>query len=248
MSKTYSDYDDVPLTPSQLVSFDNVGATESMPYDMSRRLAHQRLYLSSADEKADLSTSVKRHACLAGSWEIDLPAKGIVGLPGRTGELVNLESASKSILGRSRLDGFRPPWADHVFHPKLSGPDVPQDVLRRFNGSPISPHSVGIFGSDDRKPFYPSGYPWQCIGRLFTWKDSSQPFYDSSAAAVLVGPRHVLTAAHATPYFSQNWKMLFVPGYFDGSSVVGTGVDSWVSDFPHVGSIFGGGTFEGRSV
>jgi len=95
----------------------------------------------------------------------------------------------------------------------------------------IRPHD-GVFGSDDRKAYYPSGYPWQCIGRVFTWRDTTPPnswsFYGSG---VLVGPRHVLTAAHIAPWGSPNWGMLFVPGYYDGASVVGSGANSWVSDF-----------------
>jgi hypothetical protein len=32
------------------------------------------------------------------------------------------------------------------------------------------------------------------------------------------------------PWGSSNWKMLFIPGYYDGASSAGTGVQSWISD------------------
>jgi len=200
MSKTHPGHDSAPLTPSQLVFHDNVVAAEQMPDDMVRRLAQRRLYLSSADATADLSAHLKRHADLAGFWEIDLPAKSTVGLPGRTAERLDLKSAPKNILGKTHLDAFRPPWADHVFHPKLSGvPDAPQTLLRTIKGRRFRP-TYGVFGSDDRKAYSPSGYPWQCIGRVFTTTDASKPGWSWSGSGVLVGPRHVLTAGQ-TPGF-----------------------------------------------
>lgn len=188
-----------------LVFHDNLFATEQMPDDMVRRLAQRRLYLSSADAKADLSAHLKRHADIAGFWEIDLPAKSTVGLPGHTAERLDPKSIPKHLLGKTQTDGFRPPWADLVYHPRLSGvPDAPQTLLRTIKGRRIRP-AYGVFGSDDRKPYYPSGYPWHCIGRVFTWTDSSQPGWSFSGSGVLVGPRHVLTAGHVAPWGSPNW-------------------------------------------
>lgn len=231
MSKPHSGHDSAPLTPSQLVLRDNLPATEPMPGAMARRLAHQRVYLSSTDLNVDLSAHVKRSIDAAGQWEIDLPVKGTVGLPGRTGERTDLKSAPKGLRGKTQLDAFRPAWAEHVFHPKLSGlPGAGRTLLRTLKGRALHP-AYGVFGADDRVPFYPSGYPWQCIGRVFTWTDSSQPGWSFYGSGVLVGPRHVLTAGHVAPWGSPNWGMLFVPGYYDGSSVVGAGASSWVSDF-----------------
>jgi hypothetical protein len=227
-SKTHRVDDSAPLTPSELVFQDNVVASKQMPGDMVRRLAERRLYLSLPDPKADLSAHLKRHG---GFWEIALPAKSTVGLPGRTAERLNPKSIPKHLLGKRQTDAFRPAWTDHVFHPKLSGvPDMPQTFLRTIKGRRIRP-VYGVFGSDDRKAYYPSGYPWQCIGRVFTRKDASKPGWSWYGSGALVGPRHVLTAGHIAPWGSANWGMLFVPGYYDGSSVVGSGANSWVSDF-----------------
>lgn len=231
MPNTHLGSKEAPLTPSQLVFRENVAATEQLSDDMARQLARRRLYMSTPDAKADLSAHLKRRTDVAGVWYTDLPTKSVVGLPGRTAERLDPKSIPKNILGKTHLDGFRPPWADHVFHPKLSGvPDAPPTFLRTIKGRRIRPN-YGVFGSDDRKVYYPSGYPWQCIGRVFTWKDSSQPGWSLAGSGVLVGPRHVLTAGHMAPWGSPNWGMLFVPGYYDGNSVVGSGANSWVSDF-----------------
>jgi V8-like Glu-specific endopeptidase len=223
--------EDAPLTPSQLVFYDNVAATESMPDEIARRLRQRRLYLSLPDAQADPSADVKRHPEFAGAWHIDLPAKSMVGLPGRTAERLDPKSIPKELIGKTHLKAFRPAWADYVYHPKLSGlPDAPRTLLRTIKGRIVRP-TYGVFGADDRQPFYPSGYPWQCIGRVFTWTDSTQPNWSFYGSGVLVGPRHVLTAGHLAPWGSPNWGMLFVPGYYDGNSVVGSGANSWVSDF-----------------
>jgi hypothetical protein len=155
MSKTHLDNldrGDAPLTPSQLVFHDNVIATEQMPDVTAQRLAQRRLYLSSSDAKADLSARLKRHADEAGLWECDLPAKSTVGLPGRTAERLDPKSVPKNILGKTHLDAFRPPWANHTFHPKVSGvPEAPQTLLRTIKGRGIRPN-YGVYGSDDRVP------------------------------------------------------------------------------------------------
>jgi V8-like Glu-specific endopeptidase len=78
--------------------------------------------------------------------------------------------------------------------------------------------------------FYPSGYPWQCMGRLFVWSDASSPNWSSYGSACLIGTRAILTAAHMVPWGSQNWKALFVAGYYDGNSTAGVGGQSWVTN------------------
>ena len=151
MSKTYPVRDNAPLTPSQLVFRDNSAATTQMPADMVQRLAQRRIYLSLADAKVDLSAHLKRVADGDGAWRLDLPAKSVAGLPGRTAELTDPESMPKNLLGKNHLEPFRPLWADHVFHPKLSGlPDAPPNLLRTIKGRIIRPH-YGVFGSDDRE-------------------------------------------------------------------------------------------------
>jgi len=148
MSKTHPGHDGAPLTPSQLVFRDNAPATERMPVDMARRLAQQRVYLSLPEAKVDLSANLKRHGDLADCWEIDLPANSTIGLPGRTQERMDPKSMPKALLGRTQTDGFRPPWADLVYHPKLSSvPDRSPASLRTIKGRRLQP-AYGVFGSD----------------------------------------------------------------------------------------------------
>src|SRR6266511_2489600 len=106
----------------------------------------------------------------------------------------------------------------------------PRPRMRRLNGRAIDPH-YGVFGPDDRQVYYPSGYPWTCIGTIFVWKDFSQPNPQWSGSGVLIGGRVVLTAGHIAPWGSGNWAMRFVPAYYDGGSTLGAGLGAWVSDY-----------------
>jgi V8-like Glu-specific endopeptidase len=88
------------------------------------------------------------------------------------------------------------------------------------------------FPPDDRKVYYPNTYPFNCIGRLFAWANfAPNTTPDSWGTASLVGPRHVVTAKHVCPpTTASNWSMLFIPAYWDGSSVYGMGARSFVSN------------------
>jgi V8-like Glu-specific endopeptidase len=66
-------------------------------------------------------------------------------------------------------------------------------------------------------------WPWGLVGRIFT----SGGWYGSGA---LIGPRLVATAGHVVPWGSGPWWMRFVPAYYNGVSLHGASVESYVSD------------------
>jgi V8-like Glu-specific endopeptidase len=96
--------------------------------------------------------------------------------------------------------------------------------IRRINGRFLRP--AVIFGSDNRLQFKDSSYPWRCIGKIF----ASDGFVGSGA---LVAHNIVVTAGHmvpATAWGGGSWWMRFVPAYYDGASLLGSGVQSYVSN------------------
>jgi V8-like Glu-specific endopeptidase len=129
---------------------------------------------------------------------------------------------------RQLTEPFKPDWIDYTPHPKMSSASKP--LMRRINGRPVDPH-FGVFGADDRQVYYPSGYPWTCVGKLLVWDDFSKPSPAWLGSGVLIGGRVVLTAGHMAPWGSKNWAMQFVPAYYDGVSTLGAGASSWVSDY-----------------
>ena len=155
-----------------------------------------------------------------------LPAQTRFGLPGKSAERLRIADFD---AGETSSRAHRPNWAAQTFQPRIVSPFGRRGALRRSKGALVEPF-YGVYPPDDRQVYYPSTYPWRCVGRIFTWTDTTQPNWAWSGSGVLVGPRHVVTAGHVVPWGSANWGMLFVPAYYDGASLYGAGSTSWVSD------------------
>ena len=176
----------------------------------------------------DFEANVVKSREAPGTWEFELPQGPGLGLPGRNAGRMAPAEVVRQIKAGTDSEPHRPPWVDFTSHPKLSTSTQPR--LHRVDGRLIQPH-YRVFGNDDRQVYYPSGYPWTCIGRIFVWNDFSKPNYAWSGSGVLIGGRVVLTAGHMAPWGSGNWAMQFVPAYYNGASTLGAGVSSWVSDY-----------------
>jgi V8-like Glu-specific endopeptidase len=68
-----------------------------------------------------------------------------------------------------------------------------------------------------------ASWPWGLDGRIFNNRGES-------GTGSLVGDRLVITAGHMVPWGDSPWWVRFVPAYFNGSSLYGAGVESFVSD------------------
>ncbi len=216
---------EAPLSPDELLLRDNVPPSEHIPPELAKRLATRSVIVSAPGSRLDLGRCATREIEDGSAWRISLPENGSIGLPGREAAKFPVGHLSKRYPGLMHTEASRPAWASQVFHPKLT---VARrwPAMRALDGRRVIPH-YGIYGSDDRQVFYPSGYPWQCVGKIFSYGNGSLL---GTGAGALVGPRHVLTAGHMVPWAFSNWSMQFVPGYYDGSSVAGPGATSWVSD------------------
>jgi hypothetical protein len=84
----------------------------------------------------------------------------------------------------------------------------------------------------DGHVYYPRGYPWQCVGKVDIYPSGEAENPTASGTGVLIGDRIVLTAGHVAADISnpRDWKMRFTAGMYSGSSVVGAGGVSYVSD------------------
>lgn len=130
-----------------------------------------------------------------------------------------LKSASKA---RAVAEPKHHAWNGRYYSPAAVA--IQQKVLRNAKGKraiPTDSLDALLFGADDRKPYYPNPYPWNCIGRLEDVNGSSM------GSAALVGRDLVLTARHvllgnSTP------SIKFVPGYYNGVSSFGASFFSWV--------------------
>jgi V8-like Glu-specific endopeptidase len=233
---------DAPLTPDQLLSYDNVPASLKMPTELKKHLTISRLIVS-ADK--DLRFDKPHEQTLNGDHVYDwsLPSGAFVGqLVRKTTDLVGTSLSKQKKPHSEHNKPHRPAWADHVYHPKRTissrGIVMPKRTISSRLGGQVlhrpKPHRggevfYGVYGVDDRSVYYPFGYPWQCVGRFFVYINQTQ-YPNWSGSGVLIGPRVVLTAGHMVPWDAKVWGMLFVPGYYDGQSVVGSGAGSWATD------------------
>ncbi|MFM9949073.1 MAG: trypsin-like serine peptidase [Saprospiraceae bacterium] len=74
-----------------------------------------------------------------------------------------------------------------------------------------------IFGSDNRRLFKDTSYPWSTVGKVETNR--------GSASGVMIGPRHLLTVSHVIDWtaprgYAADW-VRFTPAFYDGNAPFG---------------------------
>ena len=213
-----------PMIADDFLKLDNQRAERDMPKHIIEAAESRKIKIyTGSREIPELVKSKDNPDC----FELELAVGGNVGLPGRELKRVSHEQVRKALDPKIDMGGHRPAWVDFTPHAKTTV--TPKPYITRPNGKIIEPY-YGVFGADDRQVFYPSGYPWICIGKVFTWNDFSKPNPQFTGSGVLIGGRVVLTAGHMVPWGSGNWAMKFVPAFYDGASTLGPGVSSWVSD------------------
>jgi Trypsin len=220
-----------PSTPDEMVRLDNQIQNKEPPKALHSLVSSDSVVILDAGANFTPDKAFKRIEVGRdfSAWSFNPGRKVIHGLPGKAnGRLSREEVLTKARQADVKLEPFRPDWSDLVYHPKPSGGNQ-RKPLRRLKGQRVRPHYV--FGNDARQPFYPSGYPWQCIGRMFVWNNPSSPYYQWSGTGVLVDRYTVLTAGHMAPWGANPWMVQFVPAYYNGSSTLGSNVYSYVESY-----------------
>lgn len=213
-----------PMMADDLIEFEN-SVEEAVPDEIETLATEAPLYLSAPRGAKEAQVEVSRLG-RSRLWELQRGRNLVLG---RLGE--DATAAPRSADGdkaESEFDPHIPDWSGVTYHPKLTTPRT-TPVLRRSTGKRVVPHRV--FGSDDRDIYYPSGYPWRCIGKIFAWTDPSSSYPAWSGAGALVGTNVVVTASHVCPWGSSPWMMQFIPAYYDGRSLLGSGVSSYVQSY-----------------
>ena len=118
---------------------------------------------------------------------------------------------------------YRPDWIDTLPVPRVV-PDTSQMPMSRLDGRRLVRPFATRFPPEERQVYYNAAWPWGLIGKVFT---NTRP--GGAGSGVLVGPRLVVTAAHVLPG-TGDWWMRFVPAYWEGASLHGAAVESYVSD------------------
>jgi V8-like Glu-specific endopeptidase len=220
-----------PITAEALLALDNVAAKREPPAHVAEQLATRRLYLSGGDGGEGIERAVQGVDRHADSVSLSLAASVAVGLPGRTLKVFNREELEAVVGEVHHAPGFMPEWAELVYHPKVAAPPASK-WMRTFDGRRVAPLPYFIYGADNRHIYYPKGYPWHCIGKvdLYSSAEAENPY--TWGSGVLIGDRIVLTAGHLASFIDnpRDWKMRFTAAMYNGSSIVGPGAVSYVSD------------------
>jgi V8-like Glu-specific endopeptidase len=132
-------------------------------------------------------------------------------------------------------------WNANVYHPATT--QISERPVRRADGRyayPTDSVDALIFNSDDRRIYYPRGYPWHCVGKIEVQADG----VGGTGSGALVGRDLVLTARHVIPWSARNLSIKFTPAYYENGSILGSSFYSWVdSATAYEGSDFGAWDF-----
>jgi V8-like Glu-specific endopeptidase len=195
--------------------------TGKVPRELAELRRRRSVYVRAPGNRKP-TVAVSRAEGERGVWRVDVAVDDELQghQPGRTLVREAPEAILKAVDAGVRHTGHRPDWVDATFVPRLAVPAEPRP-LRRFDGRRVRP--LWVFGADDRWQFRDPAWPWGLVGRVF----NNRGF---SGTGALVGDRLVVTAGHMVPWGDSPWWMLFVPAYYDGVSLHGAGVQSYVSD------------------
>ena len=186
---------------------------------------HRTVYIPPGPrgEKPKLDLVRVKEQGLKGHWQASfaLPSQYSAHLPGKSAERAKPKDICADVNPQVEVASHRPAWVNASYYPRqLPGLGKPTPI-RRINGRPVNP--LYVFGRDDRLTYRDSSWPWGLVGTIFTSDGKT-------GTGTLIGPRLVATAGHMVPWGGGSWWMRFIPAYYDGSSLHGAGVESYVSD------------------
>ncbi len=189
------------------------------------RLAHTREhFLRSTKGEAEPEISLERvHDVAEPIWRVQISDTTLDVLPGRTAVRERPEKLVSEIDQKISFTGLRPEWAHSFYAPRVDSTAYDRP-MRRFNGRIVEP--LYVFGADNRVAYQDASWPWGLVGKIFN-SDGKV------GTGALIGKRIIATAGHMIPWVSVaagSWWMRFVPAFFNGSSLFGAGVQSFVSD------------------
>jgi V8-like Glu-specific endopeptidase len=208
-----------PLAPHEVARQRPVLGTGERPPELDQLAGARRMCLSASAEPPAPSITAEDDD---GLWRVEVPQGSGTwgGRPGATMVRSTPEELLAEIDPAVGHRGYRPDWIDQLYLPRLLAGAQPTPI-QRMNGRSLRPDVV--FPPEDRREFADASYPWGVIGRIF-----ASP--GGSGTAALIGDRLVVTAGHVVPWGASSWSMRFVPAYYNGQSLHGAGVESYVSD------------------
>ncbi|HWA91871.1 MAG TPA: trypsin-like serine protease [Rhizomicrobium sp.] len=207
-----------PLSFDDIVRIRHEPPTQTQPRAMREFAGLNGLFFERPAGREPPKAGFTPVAAGIAAWALSVSHPYRLGLPLQQREILSRARSS----GRTHVSAppLHHPWNARCYHPVPAA--FAETVGRNARGERVIPTApdAQIFGTDDRKPYYPDAYPWLCIGRLES--ESGTPM----GTGALVGRNLVLTARHVVRGNTAAFK--FVPGYYNGQSTLGSAFFSWV--------------------
>lgn len=200
---------------------------QNRPAELENLASRQSMYLlSSSDDEPDVDVNRVESDGEGNLWRVDVRVEytgTAPGVRGRTG----LRREPDEYLNETQMDvdfrGYRPEWVDALPMPRVLPETIPP-LMERIDGRRlVRPFQTTRFPPEERQVYRDASWPWGLVCKIFTNTGAR-------GSAALVGPRLAVTAGHMIPPAGA-WWIRVVPGYFDGTSLHGAGVQSFVSDW-----------------
>ncbi len=209
---------EAPIHPDDLVRFES--DQRDMPEDMRREAGRRSLVFSTRNgNPVDLRAVMNAAPGAQGVIELDGEIiEGVLARADRSDDIPQAEGDAAPAP---------PPWAGMKYLPTPAVRNQ-RPMLRRLSGKDLIRPNI-VVGNDDRTVYYPSGYPWHCIGRVYVSTNPSSGGWSWTGSAALISDNAVLTAGHVVPWGAANWSAKFVPAHYDGTSIYGPGFERWVT-------------------
>lgn len=198
------------------------GAESEVPIGIQRR------FHVAAEQEPKIATRLERIERGDGQphWEVIVEIDGVRAggrslPPALRGEATKLgkRRVSESELAE-RLTSYVPPHLG--FNP------TPRDLVKsvtRIRSTEAEPRiATTVFGTDNRRAFRDTTYPWSTIGLVQTNR--------GAGSGVMIGPRHLLTVSHVIDWsapsgFAADW-VRFTPSFYDGNAPFGEAYGSHI--------------------
>ncbi|GEM_PF-1977184 len=231
----------VGMTLEEMWLAEPIRASEPIPDNALSLLQPDDALYAQAEGEPRIEVTTERLGA-TNLWKVSVRSNGEALRAGLVGDAqirgaapcVDLES------GDDIVEGYRPPWLDLEYMPKLQ--PFRANILRhRYRTAKthqfIEPISYTRTAPLDNVPLINEAlrfsYPWRTIGNVFVGNGTDFANPTNGGSGVLVGRNLMLTASHVAPWGRGpgQWWMRFVPGFRAGGPYPEPHSSSFVEHF-----------------
>ncbi len=220
-----------PLLPEEVVRRRPELGTMARPAELETLASRQREYIrSTSEDEPRVEVSRVEQGDQSDLWQVDIPIDRTTAagaMYGQTGMRRDPEEFLAEIDANVDFRSYRPEWTDSLPVPRVL-PDVGASPMIRLDGRRLVRPFWTRFPPEERQVYRDASWPWGLACKIFTNTGAQ-------GSGALIGDRLVVTAGHMVPP-DGSWWIRVVPDYYDGASLHGAGVQSYVSDWRDSGS------------